>query len=442
MKIGLPKIKYVICILVFGGVSWFAQILMYGNAVTQAASSPNDAVNKEDQGWKLLIDLVIPVPVSDSGFKPAWEQECLGWKAKCDPDLMLSADCPSTKSENFLFPGVSPQMSTVKDRGPNLGMSSVFYNKTAVDWIKNNHLNQSSQLKTYLDAHPPRVPKFLNGSEIVKTIWQVAYRDDNIPKGDPRIGPIRIFDPTVVQDLGGGRLDHLINWHSIVYLDAKMKSCPPGDPDLRSSIPLGCFYHVPLDKCAGIFIGNAEEPVGEIPLSTLPCELVLVGVSIAVVQDNNWEWTTFWWTNRAIELGDQAQKKAALQLPAAFRHFMMSSTLGGGTPQNSAYPRAVFNPYLEGTQPGGTRSNCIHCHSKAIYIPTTMPPCPEGSSCLPAVRDNDESLVHKIILNDSVDESSPDTTKGVYTDFIWSLSTGQSPSNSTTGHPVASRRQN
>ena len=46
----------------------------------------------------------------------------------------------------------------------------------------------------------------------------------------------------------------------------------------------------------------------------------------------------------------------------------MNTTLSGTTPRAAGGPNICFNPYLEEVFPGGTVSNCIRCHSHAVYV--------------------------------------------------------------------------
>jgi hypothetical protein len=93
--------------------------------------------------------------------------------------------------------------------------------------------------------------------------------------------------------------------------------------------------------------------------------LLLAGLHVITRELKDWIWATYWWhpedprvTTHRFASGRERfltrAKGASLRAGARFRMDIAVTD-----------ERAIFNPYLEGTLTGGTRSRCIGCHRKA-----------------------------------------------------------------------------
>src|SRR5205823_2221982 len=111
----------------------------------------------------------------------------------------------------------------------------------------------------------------------------------------------------------------------------------------------------------------------------------------------DWVWTTFWWSPNPTEIEDRPDWVAK---DPKLRYFNMRVTMNIGK-------EPVFNPYLEATFEGGSKSHCIACHrNAAVQVTGDNPEKPTLSFQPPAPADVSKQ---------------PDCRLSVCTNFIWSI---------------------
>ena len=149
--------------------------------------------------------------------------------------------------------------------------------------------------------------------------------------------------------------------------------CEPQNYKILSGekVPLSCFYFRDFtdQPCRKSLVMYPSQVVPDTLDDTFsPCFVVLVGMQIATREIENWTWTTFWWTDDAY--GNPMNDDQPPGLDSRFAHFAMDTTFGPASNDPAGIPRAVFNLYLEGPAPNGTKSNCF---SGQHRLPLTPP---------------------------------------------------------------------
>jgi hypothetical protein len=86
--------------------------------------------------------------------------------------------------------------------------------------------------------------------------------------------------------------------------------------------------------------------------------MFVAAIHIITREQKNWVWATYW-------LSDDSDTLHMMYKPADLKagkgaHFAMDISLGEDRP--------IFNPFLEGLQPGFRHANCMQCHSAAAVF--------------------------------------------------------------------------
>lgn len=362
----------------------------------------------QDHAWGLFAGL------TDSK-EPVWET----WYTKCDVKLFSGDACKSdsgAKNDRFLqfeipvqslfafeqsetltqnkthlvSPAAAPAISETNGLQNTFGdigqaahffeefkkhpqLAAVLFNKAAAEHILKNNLYDSQVLQKMLNDRQTlvstdserEIPPFPNDSVVLKTAWQLVKLDDDHPE-DHRTEPLYIWNPRKQLEPGAS-LGNVSGWENSVIIDTSSQHCEDRDYTTADGtvpvVPLGCFYYMelkdPKDFPHGL--ANMVGPYGE-PRRT-PVYLILVAVHVITKETPDWVWATFWWHNQS-----SLNKRPGTIKGNKWRHFLMNTTLSPKTPLDaSGGPRICFNPFLEEKFTNGTRSNCMVCHSKAIF---------------------------------------------------------------------------
>jgi hypothetical protein len=258
---------------------------------------------------------------------------------------------------------------------------------------------------------PGKIEDFGAGSVLIKTTWEYVPKEG---------GPLFTYDSCL--------------WNRISDANCKQTYAPSFQVDRDSEtvrcrlrgnrVPLSCFYYIRLSQpeadWANRYFTRAVLATGASVTIKEGDYLVLMGVHVTTKETPDWVWATFWW-----DVNEATDPKAAGRPPSIrgkWRHFLMDTTLSATTPKETdAGPKICFNPYLELRLRNGGISNCLQCHSKAAYVPTS------------AKADMADGYNEGILARDGLklaSEGYPDASYfsgRVSTDFLWTISKALDP---------------
>jgi hypothetical protein len=351
-------------------------------AYLDALNPGRDRVRIRWHAWNLLEQLTRQVNVARN-IAPAWERTGAvpggPWKTKCE--LNLNWTCPQLAGKfssgvGLQSPVSSPQLPPPTSAPSGLPrFSTVFYSGATAQWIQTNGLAKAGALDSLLrtsNAVPAAHPEAI----VVKEIWEGVSL---APNSDFAVS---VFDPNLTPRIpGNASLAALINWPKLVLLHQGVnldETTPCGtDYDVQPpesvtpTLPVRCFFYkkskARCDTLVALVSGPQVQNSSTLPTS-LPCVVVLVGVQIATREQDDWTWSTYWWTNHSasacLDGTGTCTEGRPSDLPEAFGHFAMDTMLSGPSQQDG---HIVFNPYLEGPNRNGTTTTCLKCHANARY---------------------------------------------------------------------------
>lgn len=320
-----------------------------------------------------------------------WQQ----WQTRDDLCLDgLSQPCPihnhspdyslqSLAQEDFELPhqGIDGLISISKLRNekPKDGIpfATVIYNAEAADHVRAAHLNSEQTFAALINSSGNGIPKFKDGSIILKVIWELLYASPGQPSTEAYA---HVWDPTHPPDPSPmeNKIGDDSTWPTEVVVDEKIKGrCDPGDYELVPSqqtgsgapshkkVPLGCFYFVKVTKSNASRIKEEAIPG---PYPSPGDYIVLVGLHIIKKVNGNWVWSTVWWTNRPNYSSVTSTNYGAgrpIDQVKRWNHYVVNAT---NSETDLAGNRvSAFNPYIEGQNANTSATNCISCHSHAVY---------------------------------------------------------------------------
>lgn len=202
----------------------------------------------------------------------------------------------------------------------------VLYNMTASNDIRNQHLDSAAALQALLSTGTN--VRFDDHSVIIKELWEpIAPGHTQIPIWRP--GNVFFLHPTFPDTYGP-----ISGWQPNIRIDV---NATPGPYNPTVSAPVSAFAHMA--------IGGGP-----------PLAFVLVGINIAHKINGTWYWFAFYWADAPVE-----QLTGQHFCVASWQQYCMNMTT------DPAGATICQNPYLEGQQPEGLKSNCARCHQFAAY---------------------------------------------------------------------------
>ncbi len=249
----------------------------------------------------------------------------------------------------------------------------ILFNEDAWCKICSQRLGDSTVLKNLREAalakQPPRFVGAFNGDQhaiVVKAFWL-------------EITPTAYLIPYTEEypsaSLGSSECINWECWNSMLNADPD-----PNKPCARPSssnptISLKCFYWYPIEGTQS--------------------RRLLLGLHVITHEAQNWFWSTFWWHPP----GTPGMQQSAHALPGGNPYGIQQPWTNYWADATLTFDTRTYNPYLEGAKKGGTHSNCLTCHNKAVYFGTG-----EGKT------------------DDSVKPASRGYFKnGIQTDYLWSV---------------------
>lgn len=220
--------------------------------------------------------------------------------------------------------------------------AAVLYNRELCGEIRRRKLFCKSTLDNLLPTAGQPGPEITIDSReaaAVKTSWQqISFG------GDPADHSVEVWD--FHGSLSGRNLGSGVR-RVCVY-----RPGPSGAgtdcPGEKAPVPLNRFYGEPV---GGKF-------------------RILLGFHFTTRELDNWVWGTFWWHDRPND-GPYASGRPP-SLPPPWNNYLMDTAYDmDNPPEHDGGPKIVYNFYLEGGQTGGTRSNCVTCHRRALWGPNT-----------------------------------------------------------------------
>jgi hypothetical protein len=220
----------------------------------------------------------------------------------------------------------------------------LLFNRSVRDHIQGKGLYLTKTLED-LDGHATEIPDFPRPSVALKTEWMRVSANECTPI------PVWHGEPASPDLLANPPED----WREHVHVYAPGVS--PATCGKGRQVPLRDFYH--------IRIGDKSE-IKDWTSLTVGDYAVLVGFHFATREIPKWVWATFWWHDRPTEGPFAADRPRSVR--SVWRHYLMDVAYDMDRPrEHDASPKITFNPYLEGAQIDGVRSNCMVCHRRAVW---------------------------------------------------------------------------
>ena len=240
------------------------------------------------------------------------------------------------------------------------------------------------------------IPEFDSRSIAVKTTWLLVL-DDN-----PTV--LRLYDPPPVNLVPAKPSNWSESWKRCVWI--KSPTAEPGQ-----NVP-GCRM-VPFDEFFSFKVDTDSFTLASAGLSPGPSPgfhvyAILVGIHITTKEIPNWVWATFWWDDRPNDHEFSFDRPLPLRFRKPWRNYVMDVAYDMDKPEMArGIPKICFNPYLEGQFKGGTVSNCMTCHRRAMY---------------PDLGRRDIDVYRGVVSNgDHLAFPDPEEHPFVRTDFLWSI---------------------
>lgn len=192
----------------------------------------------------------------------------------------------------------------------------------------------------------------------VKAMWQLIRLSDLCK--DPNLAVIPHYLPSYINPQTGTfpieywktlALDFSEVFQDLNRTNATCNSVEA--PAAPIKIPASSFLFYQIDLAQGI-PGDLDPHPGDIA--------VLVGLHVAVRDQKDWTWITFFWEPTPSEAADRLD----LPFPEPIKHFSMRMNRRQ-TPPNSKWVTPIFNPYLENRFHNAAFSNCMNCHRFASF---------------------------------------------------------------------------
>jgi hypothetical protein len=372
---------------------------------------------------------------------PVWES----WDTKCDLDLAKCAKTADSVRHNIMasiaipvqsldaiastrFPINNPAapdknrialpiQNLIEDLKKRPQFASVFFDPQAAKHIVDQKLASKEHLFDLLSMRERlgspqaerEIPPFPRDSIVIKTAWQVIHPGNTVLVWSPSEWANKRAPRTPVPGF------YVDEWHNWVNVDFSLHSkCEDREYPDHATVPLDCFYYYRVNDSDLPYINSVPSKfIFDLGSKIYqPTYLILVAVHITTKETPEWDWATFWWSNRSRDIQFGADRPSFVK-GNKWRHFLMDTTLSRMTPRDSldGKNKICFNPYLEEEFTNGIVSNCLECHSRAAY------------------RDPEDTTTGKNAYDISLDArdnpvKNPDGyfDHTLQLDFLWSLS--------------------
>jgi hypothetical protein len=235
----------------------------------------------------------------------------------------------------YSFPEISSNGS--RKQGPIAGVDQSFFNRDLCAEIRKERLYCPSNLKV-LQSLPPgdtrEVPMNNVHDAVVKTAWQA------MTNGTACVGR---WDR---QGATSGLNTHLKR-NVCVLADGKT----PGD----------CLATCPASRDNPAVSANRFYSIEQDGVRQL-----LTGLHFVTRETAQWIWGTVWW-HPEPNVGPFAAGRSR-EVRGSWRNYLLDVAYDMDRPyERDGGPAIVYNPFLEGGLAGGTRSNCVTCHRRAVW---------------------------------------------------------------------------
>jgi hypothetical protein len=347
---------------------------------------------------------------------PAWEDQFV-WQDQCDLNLMTNCEkvsehkgaanaqfhllhsLSSSPQETEVLP--SKQSAESQPLFPEV-LQSIYYNASAAKTITEHHLSNQGALdallKQLVDAHvklaDQTIPDFGRDAMIIKTVWETVDAGGPDTSATLAVDDItqRVTSPTHPP-----ALQNLINWPIQITVDATHPDTPCSINLQTKTYTLGCFHYrtITTQQLRAIRKQPGAQDIVQ-GFCSERCYLILVGVHIMTKATPNWVWMTFRWTNES--------QKASVRDKWDFFD-------GDATVNNQDL---LANPYLEGPNGFGMKTNCMECHRHAVYNPA----CGSSVSGISGKPPNPP--------NSNLQEPAAYFQNSLQTHFLWTIALNQS----------------
>jgi hypothetical protein len=316
-----------------------------------------------EHAWKLLS--LVTQPVHPACYQPifeSWENRAAAFSS----DNNLSNK--NAGRPTFRVLEVTPKLRA-QTSSPAAGrtFSTAYFNPSTVKTLKGSAGNLLSakylnQLRAQLPQSQGSV-QFERTSVVVKPVWRVISRD-------PGSLCLPVWDSEQEVRGGGGVPESAWKRNVVVThpLAQKPKHLPAdcGSPGKPVFVPAQRFYGALLTESDTVDGGGAFK-AGD--------AIILLGLHIITKEMPDWIWMTFWWhPEPGHSIFGSGTRPVGLREP--WLNYRMDVTISEEMESDPFVKgeRIIFNPYLEAglppthpAKPGGTASNCISCHSRAVW---------------------------------------------------------------------------
>ena len=339
------------------------------HAIAQGAGTKRSHARLRSHAWRLLR--LVTEPVHPGCPQPIFES----W-----PNRAAAFSGPRQESnkstERPLFRSLQITQKLVLQGTPaTLGrtFSTAYFNRSTVSTLQlpARDLSKAATLIALWKKLPSSQDsiQFERSSIVVKPVWRV------IPRAEGAIC-LGVWDSEKEVRGEGGVPEK--NWKRQVVVkhpsplgEVKFPvDC--GSPSTTQTVPASLFYSAVLTNSDELPKNLAGQP-GDM--------LILLGLHIITKEMPDWIWSTYWWHPEPAKSSFGADGRAK-GLKAPWRNYRMDVTISEEMRSDPFVQgfRVIFNPYLEAAlpplqpgSPGGTSSNCISCHSRAVWPRITLP---------------------------------------------------------------------
>jgi hypothetical protein len=349
--------------------------------------------------WNVFAGMTQPTPDGKYAIFETWYSS----EETFQSGPSLQATVPRRVVRRFAPPrqfDAQPGQPGLQAAGSAL-FSEVMFNYANYKHVRDHKLYLQStldELKQTGTADPAipnnrTVPAFPNDSVSLKTVWWPVKKTGMtvMPIWDSEFNPIRP---------AGNPME---TWARVVAVDPSRQTIPPGESTTISFagtthpnaavVSLSAFHYFQLDQ-QGVdaVMANPRTPDFVQAVFGRPLQVgdyvAFVGTHLTTKEIDDWVWATFWWHDRPTVGAFAADRPAAVK--GVWRNYLMSASYDLELPREiDGTPHTTFNPWLEAGFVQGIVSNCMNCHNRAGWRPTSFRPIFRGKPDLandPAYR--------------------------------------------------------
>lgn len=261
-------------------------------------------------------------------------------------------------------------------------VSDILFNRPAYNWIRKNGLYRKANLTAINDKFPPvskwqdrSVPFPPNSAVVLKVVYWPIRKTGFTPLPVWDFTPANPVSPDTPQPINPPT-----TWLRVVAVTSmhvgKHETVPiqfDGREFKANVVPLRDLHHIKLDETQArqlrenpFFMMSVKQVFG--PDGTIEAgdSVAVIAMHFTTAETDNWIWGTMWYHDQPND-GPYALDRPP-SMRGSWRNYLMATTWDFYTPREAdGSPDITYNPYIEGIDANGISSNCISCHSRAMW---------------------------------------------------------------------------